>query len=321
MKRLYILPIVLLPLIFTVLTLRASGQRDPGGTTPVPSAVSTSNSTSTLQLRKTTLVFEPNAGQVDSPALYLAHTTNGVVLFGSAGVDFTLSSLTEPGTPEPAFTPSASSPSSSQQSPSRVIAQALGWPRRPPQPLWAPPTTTRQHWLGANPGPSIAAGTALPGKISYYRGRDPTKWQVGLTTYAAITYPDLYPGITLRYTGVGDRLQALYTVAAGADPTRVRWLYDGVQEIHVDPAGNLRIILPAPPIAAGRSAQGGANMITVAPVVWQQIVGQRVTIPARYQIASDKSISIILASYNHNQPLMLDTSLIVAIDPTLTIKE
>jgi hypothetical protein len=47
----------------------------------------------------------------------------------------------------------------------------------------------------------------LPGKVNYIHGNDPRRWQLGLSTYERVTYPDLYPGIDVVYYGNQKQLE------------------------------------------------------------------------------------------------------------------
>src|ERR1039458_5141434 len=37
----------------------------------------------------------------------------------------------------------------------------------------------------------------LPGKVNYIRGNDPRQWQLGLPTYARVTYEGVYRGVDI----------------------------------------------------------------------------------------------------------------------------
>ena len=43
----------------------------------------------------------------------------------------------------------------------------------------------------------------------------------------ALSIEQLYPGIDLRYDGAQSTLKGTYTLAPQADPSRIRWHYEG----------------------------------------------------------------------------------------------
>ena len=113
-----------------------------------------------------------------------------------------------------------------------------------------PPTTIKLHFDGASPNAEVVGAKRLPGSANYFIGNDPTRWHANLPTYANIVYQDLYPGIDLTYDGRQGMLKGTYTVAIGADPTRIRWRYDRAEQTRIDPTnGNLIINLVAPTTA------------------------------------------------------------------------
>ena len=61
-----------------------------------------------------------------------------------------------------------------------------------------------------------------------------SQWLTNLPTYAGIIYKQLYPGIDLRYDGAQSTLKGTYTLAPHADPSRIRWHYEGVTSARVD---------------------------------------------------------------------------------------
>jgi hypothetical protein len=93
--------------------------------------------------------------------------------------------------------------------------------------LKEPRTALRLAFVGANPAPTLVGANQLPDRTSYFVGDDSAKRQTDLASYAGIIYQQLYPGIDLQYKGSNGRLKSTYTVAAGANPARLRWNYTG----------------------------------------------------------------------------------------------
>jgi RHS repeat-associated protein len=230
------------------------------------------------------LVFESNAGQTDAQVRFLARTDHGTVFFTPGEIVFAIPVTTT--VPQEVLDPSG------LLSPGTNMGAST------------PPSISdivRVHFVGANPAPALAGTTRQAGIVNYYRGADARRWYTQIPTYAGVTYPDLYPGVRLAYTGQAGQLKSTYEVAPGADPTAIRWHYTGARPIQVDAQGNLQLAVIADP---------QPTLTEQAPVAWQERAGQRVPIPARYTIATDDTVGFTLAAYDPALPL--------TIDPTLT---
>lgn len=59
----------------------------------------------------------------------------------------------------------------------------------------------RMKLVGAQGTPKIEGLEELPGKINYFIGGDPAKWQTGVALYSKVQYKDVYRGIDLVYYG------------------------------------------------------------------------------------------------------------------------
>ncbi len=140
----------------------------------------------------------------------------------------------------------------------------------------------RLRYEGTQGTPQIQALSPLPGVVNYLIGNDPQQWKTNLPTYAGVAYRQLYAGIDLRYEGTDGQLKRTYTVAAGADPSRIHWRYTGATDVRLDTTtGDLLIALPA------RTASiTGTTLIEHAPLAWQDIGGQRIMINVSYVVVT-----------------------------------
>lgn len=269
------------------------------------------------------LSFVSNAGQTDPAVRFLAHSVEGTLFFTPDGVVFSLSAPHELSVPsvEHIYNPRSSLAYPSGQTPAYPPGQA---------------TVVRLHFEDANPIPEVVGAGRLPGIVNYFIGNDPGQWHTNLSTYKEIIYQELYPGIDLHYEGrMGTKshpplLKSTYTIAPGADPTRIRWRYEGATHVRLDEeTGDLLIPLsssniippglpavpPCPHLGHGhRCRQGGtggrqSQLIERAPVAWQSINGRRVPVAVRYRIAADGSIGFVLGYYDPAYPLTLDPTL------------
>ena len=89
----------------------------------------------------------------------------------------------------------------------------------------------RMNFVGANDQVTIVPDKALPGYNNYFIGSDPSKWKGNCKVYQGVTYHDLYPGIDIRYYTNAGQLKYDLIVHPGADVSRIRMQYDGVDRL------------------------------------------------------------------------------------------
>ncbi len=230
------------------------------------------------------VAFEPNAGQTEARVRYLAHPPGGTILFAADQIVLAVSRSGCQG----ADCPGAVDPT--------PRCAARGGAAAP-----LPPGLLRVRFDDALPTVALSAAAPLPGRASYFRGSDPRHEQADLPMYAELTYTGLYPGIDLRYGGMGNQLKGTYTVAPGADPPRIHWHYEGATDLRIDAAGNLRYTV------------GDATpVVEQAPVAWQERAGQRHSVSVRYTMTDEGGIGFALGPYDPTQPLIIDPMLIYA---------
>src|SRR5688572_6871685 len=83
-------------------------------------------------------------------------------------------------------------------------------------------TVLRLKLLGATSSPQVAGQNELPGKVNYFIGNDPSKWQRNVPTYRKAYFKDVYPGIDVVYYGQQRELEYDFVVAAGANAKLIR---------------------------------------------------------------------------------------------------
>ena len=134
----------------------------------------------------------------------------------------------------------------------------------------------------------LGAAPALPKGVEQTGGRvntyTSTRVEVGRPAYKAIEYRDIYPGITLRLSFAGRAIKADYIVAPGADPTVIRFRYEGV-EARLDGSdlviGELR--QPSPTVLQGAG-----------------------TLSAQYRLGPDGWVRFEISPHDPKQPLLID---------------
>ena len=102
-------------------------------------------------------------------------------------------------------------------------------------------------------------------RFSYFTGKDPEKWLTDIPAHGAIIYRGAYPGIDLKFYGVGRQMEYDVIISPGADPDRVKFRYDGARRLKITPEKELSVELP-----------DGTEIIQKNPLVYQEIGGVRV---------------------------------------------
>ncbi len=168
------------------------------------------------------------------------------------------------------------------------------------------PHDVRLAFVGSNRSPQLVARDRLSATLSDFRGDDQSKWRRDLSQYASVSYHDLYPNTMLDYTlDATGGFKSTYVVAPHGDPTLIRWRYQGVQDVTVAPDGSLVLTLPP------RAGFATRTISESAPLAWQDVNGDRVFVPVRFEISHGKQVSFSVGQYDSALPLV--------IDPTLTV--
>ncbi|MHC1725365.1 MAG: SBBP repeat-containing protein [Syntrophobacteraceae bacterium] len=141
----------------------------------------------------------------------------------------------------------------------------------------------------------------LPGRINYYAGNNPSKWFMGVPTYGAVLYRRVYPGIDVKFYGSGSQLEYDIIIRSGADPSRVRFQYEGARNLEVTTEGDLQITLA-----------DGVVIRQKKPFIYQTIKGRRVLVEGKFQLFDDSgsAYGFQVASYNRRHSLYIDPVLL-----------
>ncbi|MDZ4722213.1 MAG: hypothetical protein SH847_27430, partial [Roseiflexaceae bacterium] len=117
---------------------------------------------------------------------------------------------------------------------------------QPPPIQRVPFAVFRQRFDGIAPQQRITSGTLRPAVRNDVIGDKPEAWQIARMTYADIAYRQLYKGIDLRYEGADGQLKSTYLLQPGSDPTVIRWRYEGIDKVAIDPVrGDLQLAIDA----------------------------------------------------------------------------
>jgi len=223
--------------------------------------------------------FIVNAGQTDASVHFQARALGGMAFFTSGG-------------------PTLSVPRS-QTAPTRRDVDTSETSKF---------KTLRVRYEGANAQAKVSHGEKLPGVANFLIGDDPSAWHTNVPTYAGIVYEDLYPNIRVRYEGIENNLESTIEVAPFADPSLVKWKYDGALSQHIDEkTGNLVVVVGH---AERDGEDGDDTLVETAPIAWQTIHGENMLVDVRFRLDEHGAAYYQLGEYDHSLPLVIDPAII-----------
>ena len=199
------------------------------------------------------LSFEPNIGQAAADAQFVAHGAAYAIALTEQGAKLSLGNA------------------GAGKSPDEIQLRVQG-----------ARTTTK-------PTPE----EALPGRVNFLIGNDPSKWHTDVHTYGKVRYAGVYPGIDLVYYGTQGKLEYDFAVAPNADPQAIGLRFKGAKGLRVDHQGNLQV----------RSQAG--EIAFLRPVAYQEIGSRRVPVDATYRV-SGNTLRFKMGAYDHGERLIID---------------
>ena len=148
--------------------------------------------------------------------------------------------------------------------------------------------------VGSDRNASIEGMSPLTSHTNSFLGNDPSAWRTGIPNFSAVRYRSVYPGVDLKYYGNrSGNLEYDFTVAAGADPSRVRLAFAGVQRLWVDRSGALVLRLP------------GGDVRQPAPFAYQMSGGVKERVAARY-VLRGSTVTFAVGARDVTAPLVID---------------
>lgn len=152
----------------------------------------------------------------------------------------------------------------------------------------------RLKMIGANAAPQVEGQDELPGKVNYFKGNDPEKWQRNIPTYRKVYYKDVYPGIDVVYYGNQRELEYDFVVAPGASPKLIKFTVEGADKITLDESGSLLLKLKHGEVRLNK------------PVIYQLTdTGSRREVKGDYVIKKNE-IRFKVEAFDSAKPLVID---------------
>ena len=155
----------------------------------------------------------------------------------------------------------------------------------------------RMHLVNGNSQTKVAASDRLPGKINYYLGNDPSKWQTDVGQYARVSYENVYPGVNMAYHGAQRQMEFDFIVAPGANSAPIQLGFSGARKISTDDSGNLVL------------SSSTGDLMLHRPVAYQEQNGARQLVDARFVLKANNEVAFALGPYDRTRELVIDPAL------------
>ena len=110
----------------------------------------------------------------------------------------------------------------------------------------------------------------LPGKSNYFLGNKPENWRTNVPNHRKVIQRGVYKGVDVVYYGTQRELEYDLVISPGANPSVVRFSFDGSKNLRTDSQGDLLVGLSDDAVRLHK------------PVAYQEIDGQHRIVAANY---------------------------------------
>jgi hypothetical protein len=224
--------------------------------------------------------FEENVGQFDDPVDFVARADGYTAFLTPSAAVFAIQG------------------SGVRDQGSESVGQVANLPDRPeagwkPAPQTASGVAVYMNIVGGNPAARPSARDQLPGITNYFIGNDPANWRTNISSYARVTYDDVYPGIDLVYYGNNGQLEYDFLVSPGVDPSDITLNFAGADGVDINGQGDLVL----------HTAAG--DVVQQKPFTYQEIGAARHEVASRY-VLDGAQVRFEVGGYDATQPLVID---------------
>ena len=143
----------------------------------------------------------------------------------------------------------------------------------------------------------------LPGVVNYLIGNDPKRWSIGVPTYGAVRYDDVWNGIDVVFHGNGGAVEYDFEVAPHADHHQIDLEFTGADGLQIDEDGNLIVTV------------GGVRQLQRAPKIIEDPDGARTTRAGRFVKRASNRIGFEVDSRDMSAELLIDPEVVYITPP------
>lgn len=131
-------------------------------------------------------------------------------------------------------------------------------------------------------------------QVNYFKGAQEYS---EIPSYHALKISDQWPGIDVELRGMNENIEKIFTVAAGADPGRIKIEVQGITDLCLTEEGELQLDI------------GEESVLFSKPIAWQFIQNKRKDVPVNYWIYLENEIArygFELGEYDYEKELIID---------------
>lgn len=229
------------------------------------------------------LAFEMNQGQASARAQFIAHAGESTIFLTPNG-------------PVIRWQNARTTTWSLQTPPMGELKRTAAHAARPARYASRLPRTGAIGLLldRANPHPLEDPLGELPGKVSYFVGKDRTKWIKGVSTFRRVEYCGVYPGVDVIYYGNQQRLEFDFVISPHGNVSDIALKITGHPRIKLGANGNLVL------------QQKGEEFQLANPSIYQSITGAKRSIRGHYVLLGQDRVGIRIPTYDHDRALVVD---------------
>ncbi|MDK9698802.1 MAG: T9SS type A sorting domain-containing protein [bacterium] len=145
-------------------------------------------------------------------------------------------------------------------------------------------------------GKSVIVDDRVGWNNNYFLGDDAKKWATNVPNYRSLTYPDVWPGVDIRYHEQDGNLKYDIVVAPNADPSQVRFRYQGLNALTIDQQRNELVL--------NTSVKSLRESI---PGCWQGSGVSKRSLRASFVLLEEYVVGLSLPDgYDHSKQLVID---------------
>lgn len=159
--------------------------------------------------------------------------------------------------------------------------------RLEPLPGWS----LAESLVGGRPKPQTEEPSAA--RANFFLGSDPAAWRTGVQMARSVSLGEVWPGIHVSLHARSRTVEKVFTIAPGADPSRIRIRVGGARSLRVDDCGALEI------------GTGLGPVVLSAPVAYQERDGVRAMVDVAYEAAAGE-YGFRLGPHEATLPVVVD---------------
>lgn len=151
------------------------------------------------------------------------------------------------------------------------------------------------YFRGMNSGASVTSDGQQESHASYFIGNDPSKYQVNVPDYRALTYHNVYDNVDIKYYSTGKNIKYDCMIKPGGDVNKIRMACEGIKQVKVNARKQLEI------------TNAWGTLIEEMPESYQIINGEKRLVQVEYVSLNDSTFGFrITGNYDHSQTLVID---------------